>query len=208
MYARTIYAVGDPARIEDSLEGLRTEAPKLLADSPGFRSFGLFADRELGKIAMASWWETEHDRANSDAHLGLRRAELLTPFADSVLVGNAEIAAFGATPELSSAGAFRLGRFLIERSRIDDLVDLFRETGLAKLQRLPGFCGAAMFVDRENGTGSVGTLFTDRSALAASRTLQSVSRRDAVMRTGMRAMCLEEFDIVLMENAPEAPQQQ
>jgi heme-degrading monooxygenase HmoA len=208
MYARAIYAVGDPAQVEHSLEGLRTEAPKLLADSPGFRSFGLFADREQGKIAMGTWWETEHDRANSDAHLGQRRTELLSPFADSVLIANAEIVAFAGTPEMSSAGTFRLGRFMIEPDRVDDLVRLFKEAGLPRMQDLTGFCGAAMFIDRERGTGSVGSLFTDRAALAASRGPQSAARREAVQRTGLRLMCLEEFEVVLLEDNLDASQAQ
>jgi heme-degrading monooxygenase HmoA len=205
MYARTIYAIGDPARIEDSLEGFRTEAPKLLADSPGYRSFGLFADRELGKIAMASWWETESDRANSDAHLGRRRSELLTPFSDSVLVGNSEVVASAASPELTSAKAFRLGRFMIDPGRLDELVDQYKEA-LPRIQDLSGFCGGAMFIDEVRGIGSVGTLFTDRAALAASRTPQSAARRDAAERTGMRVLCLEEFEVVLLEVNPDAPQ--
>ena len=206
MYARTTYAVGDPAGIEECLEGLRTEAPKLLADARGFRSFGLFADRELGKVAMGSWWATEGDRADSDAHLGQRRTELLTPFADSILIGNSEIAAFAGTPEITSAVAFRLGRFTIDPERIDDLVGRFREVALPRFQDLSGFCGAAMFVDRARGTGSVGSLFADRSALAASRAPQSAMRREAVRQTGMRLMCLEEFEVVLLENSPDAPQ--
>jgi len=208
MYARTVYAVGDPAEIDHSLEGLRTEAPKLLADSHGFRSFGLFADRELGKIAMASWWETESDRADSNMRLSGRRTELLTPFADSIDVGNSDIVAFAASPEMSSAGTFRLGRFMIEADRIDDLVGFFKDRGLQRLQDLSGFCGAAMFIDRERGTGAVGSLFTDRAALAASRVPQSALRREAVQRTGMHVMCLEEFEVVLLENNPGAPSMQ
>lgn len=155
MHARTIYAIGDPARIEDSLESLRTEAPKLLAESPGYRSFGLLADREQGKITMSSWWETERDRANSDAHLGERRTELLTPFADSILVGNAEVAAFAASAQYPSAGTARLGRFMIEPSSIDDMVEVFNEVGMPKMHDLSGFCAAALFIDRDAGIGSV-----------------------------------------------------
>jgi hypothetical protein len=204
MYVRTTYAIGDPAQIEHAIEGLRTEAPKLLADCPGYRSFGLFADRELGKIAMGSWWETEADRTNSDAHLGERRAELLTPFADSVLIGNFEVAAYAATPELESAGAFRLGRFLLDPSRIDDMVNAFKEVGLPRMHDLSGFCGAALFIDRALSMGSVSTLFADRAAIAASRTPQSAMRREAVQRTGMRVVCMEEFEVVLLENSPDA----
>jgi hypothetical protein len=205
MYARTTYAVGDPAEIDRSIEGFRTEAPKLLNDEHGFRSFGLFADRELGKLAMATWWETESDRAASDTHLSQRRTELLTPFADTVYIGNYDVVAFAATPQLSEAGAFRLGRFMIEADRIDDLVSLFKDRGVQRLQDLSGFCGAAMFIDREQGGGSVGTLFTDRSALAASRGPQSMLRKEAAQRAGIRVMCLEEFEVVLVENSPNAP---
>jgi heme-degrading monooxygenase HmoA len=203
MYARNTYAVGDPAEIDIALEGLRTEAPKLLADCPGFRSFGLFADRDLGKIAMGSFWDTEADRANSDKHLGERRAELLQPFADSVAIQNYEIAALASSPELEAARYFRMGRFEIDPARIDELVGLFKDNGLPRLQDFPGFCGAAMFVDRELGRGAVCTLFADRAALVASRRPQSGARREAAQRTGLRAICLEEFDVVLLEDNPE-----
>ena len=206
MYARTIYAVGDPARIEHSLELLRTEAPKLLADSPGYRSFGLFTDREQGKLAMASWWESESTRAESDAHLKQRRTDMLTPFADSISVSDSEVAAFAATPEISSAGTIRLGRFAIDPSRIDDLVELFKNNGLPAMQQMSGFRGGAMFIDRARGFGAVGTLFADRDALAASRGPQSGARRRAVEATGLEVMCLEEFEVVLLENNPDAPQ--
>jgi heme-degrading monooxygenase HmoA len=206
MYARTVYAVGDPTKIDDSLEALRTEAPKLLADSPGFRSYGLFADRDLGKIAMASWWETEQDRSNSDEHLAERRTGLLTPFADSIVVNNFEVAAVGQSPQLADARAFQLGRFMIEPSRIDDLITLFKTVGLPRLEGLSNFCGAALFVDRTRGTGAVGYLFSDRGSLKASRPQQSAARRQAVQETGLQVVAAEEFEVVLLENKPEKPQ--
>lgn len=205
MYARTTYALGDPAQIEHSIEGLRTEAPKLLADCPGYRSFGLFADREQGKIAMASWWETENDRANSDARLGERRGELLTPFADSITVDNFEVAAYTEDADLAAASAFRLGRFMIDPAQIDELIGAFQGYGLPRMRDLSGFCGAALFVNREHGYGGVGTLFADRAALAASRTPQSLARREAVRRTGMRVLSMEELEVILVEENPEAP---
>lgn len=205
MYARTTYTVGDPAQIEHSIEGLRTEGPKLLAECPGYRSFGLFADREQGKIATASWWETASDRANSDARLRERRAELLTPFADSVAADDFEVAAFSAADELASATKFRLGRFMIDPARIDELVEVFRDRGLPRMHDLSGFCGTALFVNREFGYGGVGTLFRDVAALAASRTPQSLARREAVQRTGLRVISQEELDVILVEDNPDVP---
>ena len=205
MYARTTYAVGDPTKIEDAIEGLRTEAPKLLADSPGYRSFGLFADRELGKIAMGSFWDTEADRSNSDKHLGERRTELLTPFADTIDIDNYEIAALASSPEVESATTFRIGRFEVDPARMDELISGF-EGMLPQMQELSGFCGAAMLVDRAHGRGEVCTLVKGREAVVASRLTQSAGRRAAAARTGMRVISLEEFEVVLLENNPATEQ--
>ena len=204
MYARTTYAVGDPAKIEDSLDRLRNEAPKLLADSHGYRMFGLFADREMGKIAMASWWETEADCRSSDEHLADRRASLLTPFADTITVETWEVGAFvPGEAEAPKGSRFRIGQFDIDASRCDDLARLFQERGIPTMRDLPGFGGAAMLLDRSRGRGCVGTLYTDRSSFDASRARQSESRRIAAERTGLRLQSLEEFDVVLTERKPD-----
>lgn len=80
MFVRTVYATGDPARLDRTLEGLRAEAVGLLSAQPGYRGYGLFANRELGIITMGSWWESEQAERDSDAQLRGRRAELLAPF--------------------------------------------------------------------------------------------------------------------------------
>jgi hypothetical protein len=200
MFIRTTYALGDPAKIEESLDALRNEAPKLLGDSPGYRRFGLFADREQGKILMGSWWETERDRENSEEHLADRRTTLLSPFADTANVENYEIAHYVDAGEPLPGACFRLGRFIVDPSRVDELVAMFKERAGSTFPQMPGHLGSTMIIDRTRGFGGVGTLFTDRDALVASRGPQSAVRGAAAQRTGLRPICLEEFEVVLLEN--------
>ncbi|MEC4017446.1 antibiotic biosynthesis monooxygenase [Streptomyces sp. H27-D2] len=199
MYVRTTYATGDPAKIDESLDGLRVEAPKLLADQPGYRGFGLFADRELGKIMMGSWWESEQARQSSDDHLKDRRAALLAPFAHTVTVDNWEAAVFTPSPQVQAGAGFRLSRFDVDPSNVDLLVQTFQNTTLPKLQAIAGVAGAALLIDRAKGRGNVGTLFTDRAALVASRGKQSAARGEAVAKVGVAMRSMEEFEVVLVE---------
>jgi len=57
MFVRTLCATGDPAELDGAIEALSTEGRRLLSEQPGFRGFGLVVDRELGKLATATWWE-------------------------------------------------------------------------------------------------------------------------------------------------------
>ncbi|MGR6998440.1 hypothetical protein ACU686_10675 [Yinghuangia aomiensis] len=110
MHVRTTYATGDPARIDAALDGLRSEAPGLLQAQPGFRRFGLFADRDLGKILIGSWWDSDHARAASDRQLGDRRRELLAPFAATVATEEREAVSYTPAPQLGPGAGMRMGR--------------------------------------------------------------------------------------------------
>ncbi|MDJ0341360.1 hypothetical protein QMK19_14990 [Streptomyces sp. H10-C2] len=199
MYVRTTYATGDPAKIGAALEALRSEAPGLLAENSGYRGYGLFADREIGKIIMGSWWESEQDRANSDKRLRERRAALLAPFADTVTFDNWEAAVYTQTPQVSAGAGMRLGRLEFDPSNGDAFVQTYRDVGLPKLEALPGFAGSALFIDRAAGRATVSLLFKDKAALAASRGPNSAVRGESLAKAKVTLRSIEEFEVVLVE---------
>ncbi|MET7698790.1 antibiotic biosynthesis monooxygenase [Streptomyces sp. NPDC005485] len=199
MYVRTVYATGDPAKIDESLDALRVEAPKLLADQPGYRGYSLFADREIGKIMMGSWWESEQAQRNSDDHLKERRAALLAPFAHTVTVDSWEAVVFTPSLQVQAGAGFRLSRFDVDPSDVDLLVQTFKNTVLPKVQAIAGFEGMALLIDPAKGRGSVGAFFTDRAALVASRGAQSAARGEATAKARVTMRSIEEFEVVLVE---------
>nr|WP_244319859.1 MULTISPECIES: hypothetical protein [Streptomyces] len=86
MFVRTVYATGDPARLDPALRALNSRGHDLLEERPGYRGAGVFVDRELGKLLTVSWWESEEAQTDSDEVMRERRPALLEPFAASVAV--------------------------------------------------------------------------------------------------------------------------
>jgi heme-degrading monooxygenase HmoA len=199
MFVRSTYVTGDPGTIDTALDALLVEAVKLLSDQPGYRGYGLFADRDLGKIAMGSWWDTRQHADDSNEQVRARRAELLAPFAASLSVMTFEALAFTPAPKVEAGGGFRLGRFQLPPDRLDQMAEVFRTIGLPGLQAAPGFAGAALLADRGTGFGSVGTLWATREAMTAARGLQAANRARAAEQVPLNVIALEEFEVVLLD---------
>ncbi|MFF2044817.1 hypothetical protein ACFVVX_30800 [Kitasatospora sp. NPDC058170] len=199
MFVRTVYATGDPARLDRTLDGFRAEAVGLLTGQPGYRGYGLFANRELGIITMGSWWESGQAERDSDARLRERRSELLAPFGGTV-AQDAWEAVVAARPVQAPPGAwFRLTRFDIGRSQTDRAAAAFREGVLPAMQRVDGFLGGSMLLNSEDERGAVGLLFADKAALAASRGPLAQARAKAVAAGAATLRSLEEFEVVLLD---------
>ncbi|WP_369146267.1 antibiotic biosynthesis monooxygenase [Streptomyces sp. R44] len=204
MYVRSIYATGDPAELDGVAEALRTEGRALLSAQPGYRGMGLFADRELGKLLVGSWWDDEASRQASFEKLSTRRDELLAPFARTTTVDNWEAAVARRAEELGPGAGFRLLRMDVEPSGIDLLVDTFRDTALPKVQKIPGLAGISLLVDRDLGRAAIGALYTDRDALVASRGAIAAVRGEATTKARVTTRSLEEFEVVLATAVPHA----
>ncbi|MFD0274779.1 antibiotic biosynthesis monooxygenase [Kitasatospora sp. NPDC127111] len=199
MFVRTVYATGDPAKLDQALDGFRAEAVGLLSAQPGYRGFGLFANRELGIITMGSWWESRQAEQDSDAQLKQRRAELLAPFAGTVATDTWE-AVVAERPAQAGPGAwFRLTKFDFDRANAGKLADAFRTVALPALRQLDGFLGGSMLLNLEDERGAVGGLFADRATFDASRGPVAEARAKAAAAGGVTLRSLEEFEAVLLD---------
>ncbi|RKT18912.1 antibiotic biosynthesis monooxygenase [Streptomyces sp. 1114.5] len=205
MFVRTVYATGDPDRIDRTLDGLATEAVELLSGQPGYRGYGLFADRSVGKITMGSWWESEEAERASDEALGERRRELLAPLAGTVTTEVWEAVAT-APPGVAGPGArFRLSRSDVDPATVDTAAEVFRDRVLPVLAKQPGFVTGAMLADRTTGRLSVGAIYADQATFDASRGPTADSRAKALTTLGGTLRSLEEFEVVVLDR--RAPQQ-
>lgn len=203
MFVRTVYVTGDPAKLDTALRALNSEGRDLLEERPGYRGSDVLTDRELGKLYVVSWWDSEESRHNSDEVMSERRAELLAPFAATVAVENYAVAVFHAVRMPRPGGGLRLTGLEFEPADTDLLVDAYHATVLPHVERLPGLARTSLFTDERRGRGMVSALFTDRASLAAAHTGLAQARYEAAAKTHTTVTRLEEFEIVHADVRPD-----
>ncbi|MEU6552153.1 hypothetical protein ABZ915_17985 [Streptomyces sp. NPDC046915] len=196
MFVRSIYATGDPAKIDAAIRALNSEGRDLLEERPGYRGAGVFVDRVLGKLLAVSWWESEEARRNSDEVMRERRGALLGPFAGTLAVDNAEVAVLHEIRQPRVGGGLRITRLEFEPADADLLADAFRASVVPRLEAMAGLARAALFIDRERGRGLVWALFTDRESLAASRPIQAAAWHEGAAKAHVTVTGLEELEVI------------
>ena len=199
MFVRTLYITTDPADVDRATEAIAKAVPGMLYDQEGYQGFGMFADHTVGKILTGSWWDSEQAMRHSDDLLRERRTAMLAPLACTVATMSMEAVAY-TRPASASSGGFRLQRMVFDPAQADLLVATFNEMGLPQLKELEGFQGASLLMDRQRGMASVGVIFRDMDALAATRGDQAAIRKAAFTRIpGMQLIALEELEVMDLE---------
>jgi hypothetical protein len=199
MFVRTVYATGDPSKTDAAVRALNAQGRDLLEDRPGYRGSGIFVDRTLGKLLAVSWWTSEEARRNSDEVMRERRGAMLEPFAATTLVENHEAAVFHQVRPPEAGGGLRLSRLEFDPMDAELLAETFRASVAPRLESLPGLARTSLLVDRERGRGMVGSLFTDRATLAASRGAQAAARHEGAAKAHVTVTSLEEFEVVFTD---------
>ncbi|MBS2963519.1 hypothetical protein KGA66_10710 [Actinocrinis puniceicyclus] len=203
MFVRTVYAVGDPQKLDAAIEALRSEGRAMLSEQPGYRGMGLFADREQGKLSIGTWWESEKARQDSDEALRTRRAQLLRPFATTMTIDDWEVIAAQRPGRLSAGACMRLTRLEFDPMDADLGAETMRGLVMERLKAMPGVVGIAMFMNRAKGRSTVAVLYQDREALGRSRGSAALLRDDAVGKAHSTVRSVEEFEVVMTESVGE-----
>jgi heme-degrading monooxygenase HmoA len=196
MFVRTVYATGDPAKIDTAIRALNSQGRELLEERPGYRGAGIFVDRELGKLLAASWWESEEARRNSDEVMRERRGALLEPFAATTTVENYEAVVVHQVRQSEAGGGLRITRVEFDPMDADLFTETFRASVVPRLETLSGLARTSLLIDRERGRGLVGALFTDARSFAASRGPQAAARHEGAAKAHVTVIGLEEFEVV------------
>jgi heme-degrading monooxygenase HmoA len=66
MHARITTIDGDPGRVDDALERVRSEVLPLLKEQEGWKGFTVMVDRSSGKMIGVSFFDSEETLAASD----------------------------------------------------------------------------------------------------------------------------------------------
>lgn len=186
MYARITRTKADPARLDDVVGALRDQLVPLFKQQRGYLGAVSIANRETGEGATTTYWDSWDNLKASEAAIFAARDK----FAQDQ---SAEIVSFHRceVPVLERAKAPEAGTFVratvianIPADRMEAGIASFRDHAMPAARSQPGFRGAVLAVDRENGTAFATSSWDTAEQREASDTAVRDSRSQAAQELG------------------------
>jgi heme-degrading monooxygenase HmoA len=148
----------DWKNLQESLGWFQQEGLPKLQETPGFRTIFFGVDRDQGRAAAVTFWESEAARVGSEA----TEEELRTAAVKLAKIGRGRVVDSYEVP-VAVAGKGKPAQARLSRwsglngSQLDQALDLFVRERLPLLKESPGFSGC--FVGLNTGRGRVFGVF-------------------------------------------------
>jgi heme-degrading monooxygenase HmoA len=185
MFVRVLTFAG-AEHIDEGIRFVRDEAVPVLRQQHGYRGVAVSADRSRGVVGVVSRWETEADREASDSALAKSREDGLQLIGGTLTVELFEEVVWEvAEPPAAGSSVLRLRRTSMDPARIAENLDFFRTVAVPELRATAGFQAVRNMVDRQAGTGLVGTVWADQAAMEAGEAAGAARRQRATSERGV-----------------------
>jgi heme-degrading monooxygenase HmoA len=199
MYARVTRTEGlSQDRWEEGVRQIKETIIPAAQKMPGFKGGHWLGDRRSGKGAAIALWESEEALRSSEQAVEKLRTEASQNIGfRPVSVERYEVAAqHGEGP---SEGNAKLGRLTTAKGspdKIEEGIRAFKEKAVPTLQKVEGFVGVYLLVDRKSGKAIVlGRWRSEKDLEKAERDGISQLRAQVSERFGARDPDVETFEI-------------
>ncbi len=186
MFARVTRIKGDPARVDELAQHLKSEMVPVFERQQGYLGTIATANRETGEGATTTYWDTMENLKASEAAIFAARDK----FAQEQ---GTEIVSFHRceVPVMESRGVPAAGQYIrvigvggIDASRSEEAIQSFREKAAPVAMAQPGCLAAALLVDRENNAAFAITAWETSEQREASLPALLPIREAAVATSG------------------------
>ncbi|HSR24589.1 MAG TPA: hypothetical protein VLW53_13625 [Candidatus Eisenbacteria bacterium] len=188
MYARRTLVDVEQGRIRELVTFVEQRVRLLAEALEGNTGLTMLTDRRSGRGVVTTIWGTEPAMHASVSPVGAVLDEAAGRFGATPVSEEFRIAELHRLREGEPGFWSRSTRFEFAPADADLVVDTYRTTTVPPLDLLPGFCSAALFVDRRSGRGVSTVTFDSHAALVSSRTpiqeIRQVSADKAQARVG------------------------
>jgi hypothetical protein len=196
MYARSTSIQGDPSRIDEGITYVREEVMPTVTALDGCIGMSMLVDRETGRgIATTSWMSEDQMRATG-GRVGSFRTRAAEIMGGEIDVHEWEIAVMHREHEAREGSWCRVTWLRCPPAEIESTLDHFRDTVLARLETVDGFCSASMMVDRASGECCGTARFETREDLESTRDMAR-EMREQRSREGVEFLDVEECELVI-----------
>ena len=166
MHARFTTGQVQPAKVEEAIGIIRDAIVPAMTQQRGNRGATFAVDRQTGKVAAVTYWETEADMLGtneSSAYLKEVIAKITPLLAEPMTIENYEVSLLLGARE----GTYiRLTTAQIQPTKMDEALALVRDTAQAAAQQ-PGNKAVVVLTDAQSGKMRVGTVWATEADRAA-----------------------------------------
>ena len=185
MFVRVLTFAG-AEHIDEGIRFVRDEAVPILRQQHGYAGLAASADRSAGVLGIVSRWETEADREASDSALAKTRVDGLQIIGGTMTLELFEELVWEvAERPVAGSSLIRLRRISMDPARVDENLEFFLSVAVPELRSAPGFQAVRYMINRQDGTGMVGTVWRDEAALEAGEAAGVARRQRATAERGV-----------------------
>lgn len=197
MFARSTTIMGDPSTLDDGIAYVRDEAMPRITGLDGCVGLSLMVDRESGQCIVTSSWESEDAMRASDVDMAPMRSRGGEIVGGDPRLEEWEVAVMHRDHAAPEGARCRATWLRTDHTDLDRAIDIFRMALLPRLEALPGFCSASLFVSRERARACVTTTFDSAADLESSRDEAWAIRDAGVREAGVDVIDVAEFELAL-----------
>lgn len=197
MYARSTSIQGDPGQVDECISFVREEVMPAVTDMDGCIGMSMLVNRDTGRCIATSSWMSEDEMRATDGRVSSLRTRAAEIMGGDVEVKEWEIAVMHREHEAREGSWCRITWLRCPPAEVDSTLDYFRDTVLAKLEDVEGFCSASMLVDRESGQCCGTARFESREDLEATREFAQGMRDQRARESGVEFGEIDECELVI-----------
>jgi hypothetical protein len=155
--------------IDGGIALLRDQGVPQMQQQKGLLGLSAAGDRVSGVVTVLSLWDTRADLDASESAADKARGDVARVMGGHVSVERYEQTVWevGATRPVAGA-KLHIRHIKVDPGRIDDNLELFRQTVLPAMKGRRGFLAVRHLIDRSTGEGRVGSVWADDASLSAS----------------------------------------
>ncbi len=195
MFVRSSTIQADTSVLDDGIAHVRDTVMPALSHIAGFVGLSLMVSRETGRCIATSAWRSEQAMHDSAQRAGAIRDGAAQSFGGTAEIEEWEVAVLHRAHHARPGTCLRATWTKTDPGRIDEAMELFKFTTLARIEDLPGFCSASLLVRRGEGRAVVTVAYDNRDALELSRQPGSAVRDDAAREADVEVLDVAEFDL-------------
>ena len=197
MYARSTSVQGDPARVDDGITFVRDEVMPTVLGMDGCIGMSMLVNHETGRGIVTTSWTSEDQMRATDGQVSAFRTRAGEIMGGEPEVQHWEIAVMHREHEAREGSWCRVTWLSCPPEDVESTLDFFRDTVLAKMEGVDGFCSASMLVDRATGQCCATARFETRADLEATREMTRAMREQRSRDSNAVFGDVEECELVI-----------